>query len=243
LKEFEESKLVCVDVKATDADKRVFIVEMQLVVSPSFSKRAVYYAAKAYGDQLTPGQGYGKLKATYAVCLLMRPLWPDQRLHHHFRMVEKESSEVLQDAIEIHTIELSKYNAQLGVMPSPSVLEQWCYWIKYSHEHTEEELRELLPGLAFLQATRELNAIREVTEEKQMYDSREKAALDLQSGLIDAREEGLEQGLEIGEIKLIRTLQEILGEPMSAESDLANRELEQLKAIAAELRERILRRS
>jgi flagellar biosynthesis/type III secretory pathway protein FliH len=84
-----------------------------------------------------------------------------------------------------------------------------------------------------------------------MYDSREKAALDLQSVLIDAREEGheegreegFEQGLEIGEIKLIRTLQEILGEPMSAESDLANQGLEQLQAIAAELRERVLGRS
>jgi predicted transposase/invertase (TIGR01784 family) len=108
LKEFEEAKLVCVDVKATDTYQRVFIVEVQIVVSPSFAKRAVYYAAKAYFDQLVPGQGYGKLKATYAVCLLMRPLWRDERLHHHFRMVEKESSEVLQDAIEIHTVELSK---------------------------------------------------------------------------------------------------------------------------------------
>jgi len=185
----------------------------------------------------------------------MRPLWRDERIHHHFRMVEKESSEVLQDAIEIHTVELAKYNTELGVVSQSNVLEQWCYWIKYSHEHTEEELRVLLPGLPFLHATHELNEIREVTEEKHMYDSREKAALDLQSGLIDAKEEGREEGLEEGlekgreeglekgEIKLIRTLQEILGEPVSAESDLANHELEQLQSIAAELRDRILRRS
>ncbi len=72
-----------------------------------------------------------------------------------------------------------------------------------------------------------------------MYDSREEAALDL----LSAREEGLEEGLEQGEIKLIRTLQEILGEPVSAESDFANHELAQLQSIAAELRDRILRRS
>ena len=135
----------------------------------------------------------------------------------------------------------------LGVVSHASVLEQWCYWIKHSHEHTEEELRELLSGLPFLQATQQLNEIREVTEEKHMVDSREKAALDLQSGLIDAREEGreqgLEKGLEKGEIKLIRTLQEILGEPISTESDLAKHELEQLQSIAAVLRDRILRRS
>lgn len=251
MKEFEDAKLICVDVKATDTEKRVFIVEVQVVVTPGFAKRAVYYAAKAYFDQLTPGLGYGKLKATYAVCLLMRNLWPDERLHHHFRLSEKESGEVLEEAIEIHTVELSKYNREERPLTQASVLEQWCYWIKHSHEHSEEELRELLPGLAFLRATHELNAIREVTEERQMYDSQEKAALDLLSNLTDAREEGLkkglekglEEGLEIGEIKLIRTLQEILDEPVTDESELASHSLEQLQALSADLRDRILRRS
>jgi hypothetical protein len=42
--------------------------------------------------------------------------------------------------------------------------------------------------LKFLRATGDLNAIREITEEKQMYDAREKASLDIQSYLIDARQ-------------------------------------------------------
>ena len=151
--------------------------------------------------------------------------------------------EGLQDTIEIQTVELSKYNREQCPLSQASELEQWCYWIKHSHEHSEEELRELLPGLAFLQATQELEAIREITEERQMYDSREKAALDLQSGLIDAREEGREEGLELGEIKLIRTLQEILGEPVTNESDLMSHSLEKLQAISADLRNRLLRRS
>jgi predicted transposase/invertase (TIGR01784 family) len=251
LKEFEEAKLICVDVKAIDANKSVFIVEVQMIISASFAKRAVYYASKAYSDQLSAGQGYGKLKSTYAVCLLMRPIWQDQRLHHHFRLVEKQSGDVLEDTIEIHTVELSKYNGSEGSLSQASVLEQWCYWIKHSSEHSEEELRALLPGLAFLRATRELREIQEVTEEKQMYDSREKAALDLQSGLIDAREAGVEEGLEKGlekgelngEIKLIKTLQEILGEPMSEESELRARTLDQLQALAADLRNRVLRRT
>lgn len=100
LKEFEEDKLICVDVKATDTENRVFIVEVQVVVSASFAKRAVYYACKAYSDQLEAGQGYSKLKATYSVSLLMRSLWDDEQLHHHFRLVETESRQALEDAIE-----------------------------------------------------------------------------------------------------------------------------------------------
>ncbi|MFO0943377.1 MAG: hypothetical protein U0930_21795 [Pirellulales bacterium] len=44
-------------------------------------------------------------------------------------------------------------------------------------------------------------------------------------------------------MKLIRMLQEILGDPMTAESDLGQYSFEQLQSITAELRGRILRRS
>ena len=70
------------------------------------------------------------------------------------------------------------------------VLEQWAYWIKNTSEHTVEELRELLPELEFLRAKGELNAFRDITEEKQRYDAREKASLDIQSNWIDARQGG-----------------------------------------------------
>ena len=48
--------------------------------------------------------------ATYSICLLMRNLWEDEQLHHQFQLVERESRMVLEDSIEIHTVELSKYN-------------------------------------------------------------------------------------------------------------------------------------
>ena len=133
----------------------------------------------------------------------MRNLWEDDRLHHQFQLVERESGMVLEDSIEIHTVELTKYNSDCGALRGAGVLEQWAYWIKNASEHTVEELRELLPSLEFLRATGELNAIREITEEKQMYDAREKASLDIQSNLIDAKQEGEnigeQRGIEIGE--------------------------------------------
>ena len=160
IKDFETDKLICVDVKATDQLGRVFIVEIQIVVQSSFAKRAVFYACEAYTDQLRVGQGYGDLKATYSICLLMRNLWDDDQLHHQFRLVDRESGRVLEESIEIHTVELAKYHGALSEVRSASVLEQWAYWIKNSSEHTVEELQELLPGLEFLRATGELNAIR-----------------------------------------------------------------------------------
>lgn len=244
IKDFETDKLVCVDVKATDQRGRVFIVEIQIVVQSSFAKRAVFYACEAYTDQLRAGQGYGDLKATYSICLLMRNLWDDEQLHHQFRLVDRESGRVLEESIEIHTVELAKYNGNAGDVRNASVLEQWAYWIKNSSEHTVEELQELLPGLEFLRATGELNAIREITEEKQMYDAREKASLDIQSNLIDARQEGRQEGIKIGEQrgglkKSIQIYEGLLGDSPTSESDLKDLSMEELESRVTHLQKRL----
>ena len=252
IKDFETDQLVCVDVKATDQLGRVVIVEIQIVVQSSFAKRAVFYACEAYTDQLRAGQGYSDLKATYSICLLMRNLWDDDQLHHQFRLVDRESGRVLDDSIEIHTVELAKYNGALSDVRSASVLEQWAYWIKNSSEHTVEELQELLPGLEFLRATGELNAIREITEEKQMVDAREKASLDIQSNLIDARQEGRQEGIEIGEQRgeqrgdqrgklkaSIQIYEGLLGDSVTSKSILSSRTTEELESMVANLQKRL----
>ena len=80
-----------------------------------------------------------------------------------------------------------------------------------------------------------------------MYDSREKGYLDWQSSIADAREEGLEKGIEKGreegEIKLIRTLQDILNISPSEETVFEGKSLLELQAITASLRDQILKRS
>jgi predicted transposase/invertase (TIGR01784 family) len=248
VKDFETDKLVCVDVKATDQLGRVFVIEVQIVVQSSFAKRAVFYACEAYTDQLRIGQGYNDLKATYSICLLMRNLWDDDQLHHQFRLVDRESGRVLEDSIEIHTVELAKYNGGPSEVRSASDLEQWAYWIKNSSEHTVEELRELLPGLEFLRATGELNAIREITEEKQMYDAREKASLDIQSNLMDARQEGRQEGIEIGEQRgeqrgklkaSIQIYEGLLGDLVSSDRILSTQSIEALETMLSQLQKRL----
>jgi predicted transposase/invertase (TIGR01784 family) len=248
LKEFQDEKLVCVDVKASDQVGRVFVVEIQIIVHASFAKRAVYYACSAYTDQLRQGQGYSDLKATYCVCLLMRNLWDDRQLHHHFRLVEHETGSAIEESIEIHTIELSKYNGIGRDLLNADLLEQWCYWIKNADDHTPEELSEMLPGLAFLRATSELQAIQEKTEEKEMYDSREKALMDYEANLIDARKEerekaealGIEKGEANGMVKgRIQLLQELLELPISTKEELDVLPLEQLTAMMNLLRAKL----
>jgi hypothetical protein len=161
-----------------------------------------------------------------------------------FILLDYQLGRVLEESIEIHTVELAKYHGGASEVRSASVLQQWAYWIKNSSEHSVEELRELLPGLEFLRATGELNAIREITEEKQMYDAREKASLDIQSNLIDARQEGRKEGIEIGEQRgklkgSIQIYEGLLGDAVTPDSDLSNLSIEALGAIVAQLKKRL----
>ena len=243
MKDYEGDKQVCVDVKATDQEGRIFVVEIQLVVNLSFAKRALFYACSAYADQLGKGQGYGELKATYCVCLLMRRLWDDRQLHHQFRLVERTSGRVLEESIEIHTVELSKYNGRGESVRSAGVLEQWCYWIKNADKHSEGELRALLPGLPFLQATAELRDIQAITEEKEMYNSREKAVLDYEANLIDAQREAREareaiENAQAGARKAQAEAREAQAEAREAQAE-AREAIESAKAEAREAREAI----
>ena len=64
-----------------------------------------------------------------------------------------------------------------------------------------------------------------------------------ESELATASREGLEIGREEGEIKLIQTLQEILGGPVSDAAVFKGRSLEQLRAMTEELRKKIQRRT
>jgi len=190
----------------------------------------------------------------------MRNLWDDEQLHHQFQLVERGSSKVLEDSIEIHTVELAKYNRKRGALRGATVLEQWAYWIKNASEHTVEELRELLPGLEFLRATVELNAIREITEEKQVYDAREKASLDIQSNLIDAKQEGRQEGIEIGEQRgieigeqrgmekgekrgklkgSVQIYEGLLGASVSSDDVLSKKSTEELVLIVTQLQKRL----
>ncbi len=84
------------------------------------------------------------------------------------------------------------------------------------------------------------NAIREITEEKQMYDAREKANLDIQSNLIDARQEGRQEGIEIGEQRgvqrgkltgSVQAYEGLLGGPRSLDEALSKKSIEDLAAM------------
>ncbi len=120
-------------------------------------------------------------------------------------------------------------------MAGGNVLDCWLYWLLHAHEYEPAALVKLLPQQAIRQATETLTRIAEITEDKDMYDARERAIRDREWEISAALREG-----EIkGEIKMIRTLQGLFGVPVADEAELRTMSLEQLEAITSDLQEKL----
>ena len=197
--EFEDDKLSVLDIRAVDQHGAIYDIEMQMSNRRGLIHRLVFYGCEIYADQMRAGDDYQELKPVYAICLLEGRLWEDStRMHHTFRLMDRETGRCLTGTLEVHTLEMGWYTLRQRELATASGLERWVYWLLYAHEYDAETLKRLFPDPAFVQATEALERIAEITEDKTMYDRREKAIRDQKWILTSTREEGREQGLKEG---------------------------------------------
>ncbi|WP_345320741.1 Rpn family recombination-promoting nuclease/putative transposase [Novipirellula rosea] len=238
--EFSESKLIVLDVRCRDSAGRWLNVEMQISVYAGLIERLVYYACSMYVDQLYPGSNYALAAPSISICLLNRILFAEtDQAHHRFQMLDRESGREITDAIEVHTVELTKYELDAQTIAHASKLQQWAFLLLFAQDYDAETLRKLFPGIEFETAISTMEIISAKTEDKQMYDQREKAQRDYEWAISGAREEGREEGIIVGRIQ---TLQELLGDTPMTTAELAELHLDalttQLNALQQRLRDR-----
>jgi hypothetical protein len=100
------------------------------------------------------------------------------------------------------------------------MIDCWLYWLLHAHEYEPAALLELLPQPAIRQPTETLARIAQITEDKAMYDAREKAIRDRKWELNSAFREGEIKGETKAKIETIQMLQGILREPVGDEQEL-----------------------
>ncbi len=205
-----------------------------------------------YVDQLSRGGNYATASPSISICLLNHILFQDSRqVHHRFEMRDRLSGRKLDNGIEVHTVELTKYNLDERTISAASKLEQWAFLLLRAQNYDAVSLKRLLPGIEFELAINTIEVISAKTEDKQMYDQREKAQRDYEWAISGARQEGHEEGREEGErlgleignlVGKIQLLQELLGDSANSVSELrafSNAELtEQLNELQQRLRNR-----
>ena len=75
------------------------------------------------------------------------------QVHHAFRLTDRESGRVLEQTLELHTVELGKYNSIEGDLAAGDMLGCWLYWLKHAQEYEATALEELFPQPGIRQAT------------------------------------------------------------------------------------------
>lgn len=236
-KEFEEDKLAVLDIRACDASGQWFNVEMQSTVPTGLRERLVYYTSCLLVDQMKEGMQYRDLLPSISICFLSKTLFPDiGGAHLRFALADLEQGVCLTDRLQIHTIELGKYNQNAATVLVADSLEKWTYFLNHSAELEAAELQQLLPEAAYLKAIGIIEMISHSPEQRRLHDARLRAQRDYFSEIQGARLEGRAEGELIGRI---RVLEEFAGEAPLDAAVLASLDLAQLTSIVAGLRAKL----
>jgi predicted transposase/invertase (TIGR01784 family) len=246
-KEFDEDKDSFLDILAEDETGRKFNVEMQTTIPYDLGERLVFYASKLLAGQLEEAQPYSLLRPVYSICFLTGSMYPHAPAPHlRFLMTDAEQGVVLTEALQVHLIELMKYNSAEENISRGTALEKWAYFLKNAARHEAHELCQLLPGREYRKATGVIEMIAQSSEQRILHEARLRAQRDRASAAEYAercreigREEGVDLGIDIGLkqglIGQIRVLEKVLHKSPTENAVLVSHDVAKLQAIIAEL--------
>ena len=186
-------KRTIVDVKCTDQQGRIFIVEMQIEWSSYFMQRMLFGASQAYIRQLDKGDRYEYLKPVYGLGLLAGTFDNESLdFYHHYKIVNVDKPQREIKGLQFVFIELPKFKAVTHAEKKLQVL-----WLRFMSE-INEKTKVIDPELLKVS---EIKEAVELTEEA-AYTPEELAAYDLywdtvstEKTLMEGKyQEGLEKG-------------------------------------------------
>ena len=139
-----EFKRTIADAKCTDAQGRVFIVEMQMSWTDHFKQRLLFEASQAFVKQLEQGEEYKFLQPVYGLGLVAEiyektsPEW-----YHHYQLVKKGNadSDVIEH-LQLIFIELPKFPIQSSKEKKLRLL--WLRFLREIDEKTKIVSQDLL---------------------------------------------------------------------------------------------------
>jgi len=228
----EALKETILDIKATNQKQEHFIVEMQKKDLGDFTKRSLYYTAKAYVNQLDAGKNYHKLKKVYFIGLLNFTMFEGGSCISRHLILNQETNTQDLDDFEFCFIELPKFNTPLVELNT--LLDKWLYFIKNAAS-LEMVPKELAGDKALEQAFDSAKMYNWNREEMDVYDYMHLKAWDeinaIDTAVKKAKKQGIEQGIEQENIETAKNAikQGLDNQMISAIAGLSSEEVEKLR--------------
>lgn len=169
-KNFYNDKLSILDIKAVDNKGQQFNIEMQITEQLNYDRRALYYWSKLYAEQLKQGESFETLHKTIGIHILNFNVLEDEPNYHNvFHILNKESKKRYFEQLELHVIELEKFDAELKDFSKP--IDRWLNFLKKAGIYDENAIpQELKADQAVHKAFQVLETLYLNDEERMLYD-------------------------------------------------------------------------
>ncbi len=202
-----EFKRTIADVKCTDSNGRVFIVEMQMNWTDHFKQRLLFGTSQAFVKQLGKGVEYKFLQPVYGLGIVAEIYEKTtSEWYHHYQLVKKgdaQNSDVIEH-LQLIFIELPKFPIQSTEEKKLRLL--WLRFLREVDEKTTTVSTDLLEVPEIAQAIELAEESAYTPGELTLYESywdqvsREKTLImdKYAEGLAEGIEKGIEQGIEKG---------------------------------------------
>ena len=206
LKSFKEDKSSILDIKAKGVDGKRFNIEIQITDEADYDKRALYYWAKLYTEQLQESKDYSKLSKAIGIHILNFLSIPGiEKYHNVFHITEKESGMPFFKELELHTIELKKFSGASDtnlsdlVKKVKSALDMWAAFLTNDYLLKIDKLPKKLQDPNLQKAITVLDVMNLNEEERDIYEGKFKWFMIEQNTLKKAKNDGRIEGMIEGE--------------------------------------------
>lgn len=204
-KNFRNDKLSILDIKAEGHDGKRFNIEIQISDEADYNKRALYYWAKLYTEQLKAAEDYARLTKAIGIHILNFTSIPESDKYHNvFHIVEKDNGIKYFKDLELHTIELKKFASSVSndiadiLAKMKTSLDIWAAFLTKYSLLDKDNLPERFEKTGLKKALNVLEVMNFTEDERQDYEEHLKW-LQIQTNTIKNYEQrGEERGMVKG---------------------------------------------
>ena len=190
------------DVKCTDGDGRVFIVEMQMNWTSAFRQRLLFGTSQALVKQLERGQDYHLMTPVIGLGLVAENYDPSLEWYHYYKLIKIGSQEQdFIDNLQLVFIELPKFPVY-----SPKEKKLRLLWLRFLREIDEKTQSVSQELLDIPEIAKAIDCVAESAYSKgelevyeKYWDSIAREKTLLTGSKAEGITEGVAQGIAIGE--------------------------------------------
>ncbi len=176
-KNFRHDKLSILDIKAEGIEGKRFNIEIQISDEADYDKRALYYWAKLYTEQLKVAEDYSTLSKAIGIHILnFTSITSVEKYHNVFHIVEKDSGILYFKDLELHTIELKKFSSNSNeglsdlIVKIKNSLDMWAAFLTRNDLFNLYNLPQELNDVNLKKAITVLEVMNFSLEEREAYE-------------------------------------------------------------------------